>query len=325
MIPEYLQNRPFLPIATEHLTLRPVQKSDANDMACLANDIRIAERLARIPYPYSLADAQAFIADCQKGLKQGNSVRLAVVRRKDQKFIGMIGLEEALGYWLGVDYWGQGYGKEAMKAFVYFCFFVLNRDRVMCSTLEDNLASRKIFEGLGFTQIGLKQRLSPYYEGEKNLICYELTRQFFLDSYRSHERPLVWVVGAALINQGQMLVAERPEGKSLPRVWELPGGKMEAGETPEHALIRELKEELDIDVKEDDLEPFTFISYRYDTFHMVMPIYICQKWEGEPYGAEGQKVMWASYEDLAQYPLPAADIIMAHRLADILKIRGIWL
>ncbi len=325
MLPKYLQNRPFLPIATERLTLRPVQLSDADDMARLANDIRIAERLARLPHPYTLSDAHAFIADCKKGLKEGSAVRLAVIRRKDQKFMGMIGFEKVLGYWLGMDYWGQGYGKEAMKALVYFCFFVLNRETLSCSALEDNMASRRIFEGLGFSEVGTKVQTSPYYEGQKMCVLYELERDAFLNNYRSHERPLVWVVGAALINKkGQLLIAERPEGKSLPGVWELPGGKMEAGETPEHALIRELKEELDIDVKEDDLEPFTFISYRYDTFHMVMPIYICQKWVGEPHGAEGQKVMWAKYEDLAQHPLPAADIIMAHRLADILKSRGVW-
>lgn len=99
---------------------------------------------------------------------------------------------------------------------------------------------------------------------------------------------------------------------------------METGETPEQALIRELKEELHIDVSEEDLEPISFVSYRYDLFHMIMPIYVCKRWEGNPHGAEGQKLAWVTYPDLVRFPLPPADILPAHRLADILRGRGVW-
>lgn len=326
MIPSFLQNRPFLPIATEHLTLRPVEEKDAEAMAILANDSRIAERLARLPHPYSLKDAYQFITYCQNGLMKGAFVNLAIIRTKDQRFMGMIGLEEDLGYWLGVEFWGQGFGKEAMKAFVQFCFFVLNRETLTASALVENTPSRKIFEGLGFSQTGTKESTSVFYEGTKPAISYEFLKQDFLEKYRAHERPLVWVVGAALINkEGRLLISERPEGKSLAGVWELPGGKMEQGESPEQALMRELKEELGIQVKEDDLESLTFASYRYDTFHMIIPLYLCQKWEGTPHGAEGQRLTWVNYPDLAHYPLPAADIMLAHRLADILKSRALWI
>ena len=133
------------------------------------------------------------------------------------------------------------------------------------------------------------------------------------------------MVAAVLINdKGEMLISERPQGKSLPGVWELPGGKMETGETPEKSLIRELQEELNIQVNEEDLEPLTFASYRYDTFHMIMPLYLCQKWRGAPHGAEGQTLAWVTYADLASTPLPPADILPTHRLADVLKERGVW-
>ncbi len=325
MIPQCLRNRPFLPIATSHLTLRPVEMKDAEELARLANDHRIAERLARLPHPYSLQNAKDFIHASQEGLRKGDFVRLAVIRRKDQQFMGMIGLEGDLGYWLGIEFWGQGYGKEAMKAFVEFCFFALGQDLLKASALVDNIPSRRVFESLGFSIVGDKESTSVYYEGTKPAFWYELKKTDFLTKHQEHERPLVWVVAAALINQdGKMLIAQRPEGKPLPGVWELPGGKMELGESPERALVRELHEELGIVVKEDDLEPLLFASHRYDTFHMIMPIYLCQTWEGEAHGAEGQNVTWATYEDLADFPLPSADITLAHKLADILKIWGVW-
>src|ERR1700722_16228043 len=99
---------------------------------------------------------------------------------------------------------------------------------------------------------------------------------------------------------------------------------MEAGETPEQALIRELKEELQIDVKGEDLEPLSFASYRYEAFHLIMPIYLCRRWKGAPHGAEGQNLAWITYADLAHMPLPPADIVPAHRLGETLKDRGIW-
>jgi len=325
MIPSSLLNRPFLPIATDRLTLRPLEENDAVHMAALLNDKCIAETTARIPYPYKLRDAHQFIGYAQDGIQQGTYVIWAIIRRSDQTFMGVISLEEEVGYWLGVKFWEQGYGKEAMRALVLFAFSVLEQEKLEASVLENNTGSRRILEGLGFTQTGMKGMTSLVYEGAKPAVTYMLPRKDFIEHYNALERPLVWVVAAALIDENKnLLVAERPEGKALPGVWELPGGKMEVGETPEQALIRELKEELHIDVQEEDLKPLNFVSYRYDRFHLIMPIYLCQKWTGVPQGMEGQKLMWISYADLAHIPIPPADILPAHRLADILKNEGIW-
>lgn len=325
MIPPSLLNRPFLPLATDRLTLRPLEEKDATPMANLANDSRIAERLARLPHPYTLKDAHQFIAYAQDGIKRGIHVNLAVIRREDQTFLGVVGLEEEVGFWLGVEFWGQGYGKEAIKALVHFAFFTLQQEELKGCALESNLGSRRIFEGLGFTQTGTKESTSVAYKGTKPSVTYALSRKEFITRYNAIKRPLVGVVAAALINEkGEMLITERPEGKSLAGVWELPGGKMETGETPEQALIRELKEELHIDVSEEDLQPLSFVSYRYETFHMIMPIYLCHRWEGNLHGAEGQRLAWVTYADLAHFPLPPADILAAHRLADTLKEQGVW-
>jgi len=324
MIPEYLQNRPFLPIVTERLILRMFEEGDTKELARLANDIRVAEMVSRIPHPYTIDDAEKWIGFCRDEIKEGRNVRLAIIRRKDQAFLGSVGLEEELGYWLGYEHWGLGYMKEAVKACLHFAFVTLKVNEIIGSAKVTNVASRRIFEGFHFRETGKTEATSVAFEGTKPAVTYALSCQEFLANYNS-VNPIVWVVAAALVNEeGKLLLADRPPGKKLEGVWELPGGKLEPGETPEHAIIRELKEELHIHVSMEDLEPLTFASYGYDTFHLIMPIYLCRKWDGVPHGAEGQKLAWVQYEDLENYPLPPADIMLTHRIADMLRVQGIW-
>lgn len=131
--------------------------------------------------------------------------------------------------------------------------------------------------------------------------------------------PIVLVAAAALLDRDQrVLLAQRPEGKSMAGLWEFPGGKVEAGETPEEALIRELKEELAIDVCLTCLAPFTFASHRYEKFHLLMPLYLCSNWEGEIEPREGQSIAWVRGAKLAQYPMPPADLPMVPLLRDLI-------
>ncbi len=120
---------------------------------------------------------------------------------------------------------------------------------------------------------------------------------------------ILLVSAVALIDtDGRVLLAQRPEGKSLAGLWEFPGGKVEAGESPELALIRELKEELGIDTWKSCLAPLTFASYSYDDFHLLMPLFACRKWDGIPQGREGQNLAWVRADDLRNYPMPPADV-----------------
>ncbi len=117
------------------------------------------------------------------------------------------------------------------------------------------------------------------------------------------------VSAVALIDvEGRILLAQRPEGKSLAGLWEFPGGKVEPGETPEAALIRELKEELGIDTWQSCLAPLTFASHSYPDFHLLMPLFACRKWEGIVEGREGQNLAWVRAKDLRDYPMPPADL-----------------
>lgn len=120
---------------------------------------------------------------------------------------------------------------------------------------------------------------------------------------------IVYVVAAALINKdGLIMLAQRPEGKSMAGLWEFPGGKIEENETPEQALARELEEELRIQVDPTALEPITFASHSYEDFHLLMPLYALKTWQGSPEPAEGQTLDWVAPQDLRRYPAPAADV-----------------
>jgi 8-oxo-dGTP diphosphatase len=127
------------------------------------------------------------------------------------------------------------------------------------------------------------------------------------------------VVACALIDaDGRVLIAERPAGKALAGLWEFPGGKIERGERPEEALIRELNEELGITVREACLAPLTFASHRYPEFHLLMPLYVCRRWEGTATAREGQRLAWVRPNRLRDYPMPPADIPLIAHLATLL-------
>ncbi|MCX7308689.1 MAG: (deoxy)nucleoside triphosphate pyrophosphohydrolase [Afipia sp.] len=129
----------------------------------------------------------------------------------------------------------------------------------------------------------------------------------------------VLVVACALIDtDNRVLIAQRPEGKTLAGLWEFPGGKVDADERPEAALIRELQEELGITVEEPCLAPLTFASHAYDEFHLLMPLYVCRKWEGVVVAREGQQLAWVRANKLRDYPMPPADIPLIAHLADLL-------
>ena len=133
------------------------------------------------------------------------------------------------------------------------------------------------------------------------------------------EKPLVLVVAVALVDaDGRVLLARRPPGKAMEGLWEFPGGKLAAGETPEQALIRELREELGIDTEQSCLAPLAFASHGYDYFHLLMPLYVCRVWNGTVVPKEGQELRWVRPARLGDFPMPPADAPLIPVLRDLL-------
>ena len=135
--------------------------------------------------------------------------------------------------------------------------------------------------------------------------CHEMLQQ----SYDKKNLKNVFVAAVVLVDHdGRILLAQRPEGKALAGLWEFPGGKIEPNETPEEALVRELKEEIDITTAPSCLAPLTFVSHSYDTMHLIMNVFICRVWEGIAKPLEDQKLAWVKPAELGQYEMPAADL-----------------
>lgn len=130
---------------------------------------------------------------------------------------------------------------------------------------------------------------------------------------------ILLVAACALVDaDGRVLLTQRPEGKQLAGLWEFPGGKVEPGESPEAALIRELAEEIGVITKEACLAPLTFASHSYDTFHLLMPLFVCRRFEGTARGLEGQALKWVRPRDMREYPMPPADEPLIPYLIDLL-------
>jgi 8-oxo-dGTP diphosphatase len=125
------------------------------------------------------------------------------------------------------------------------------------------------------------------------------------------------VAAAALVQSDRrLLIQQRPAGKPMAGLWELPGGKVEDGEDPEGALIRELREELGIEIRTSDTEAFAFVSHAYETFHLLMPVFMIRRWDGEIEAREGQNLAWVSAEEIRRYPAPEADLPLYERFID---------
>lgn len=138
-----------------------------------------------------------------------------------------------------------------------------------------------------------------------------------LSMHNEGSKRLLLVTAAAMIDgAGRVLIAQRPANKQLGGLWEFPGGKVEAGEAPEAALVRELKEELGVDVRADALEPFAFASHAYPDFHLLMPLYLIKSWTGEPVAHEAQALAWVQTKELRGYEMPPADVVLVDRLIE---------
>jgi 8-oxo-dGTP diphosphatase len=305
------------PLDTARLRLRRLEASDAEALLALAGDAEVARWTANIPHPYDLDAAHDFIARAQAA---STTLVFAIERRLDGALIGVCGFgnaapSEEIGYWIGRPFWRQGYAAEALRRMLRLAFRSFDLAELTADILADNAASVRVVEKLGFQPAGTIERELPARGASARLRRFTLARAAWETAQAA--RPMLLVAAVAMVDvDGRVLIARRPEGKSMAGFWEFPGGKVHAGETPEAALVRELEEELGVDVRESCLAPLAFASHDYDTFHLLMPLYVCRTWKGNVQAREGQALAWVRPARLADHPMPPADIPLVAILRD---------
>ncbi|MEO8714722.1 MAG: bifunctional GNAT family N-acetyltransferase/(deoxy)nucleoside triphosphate pyrophosphohydrolase [Acetobacteraceae bacterium] len=317
-----MQPRGFVPLATERLTLRPLEPGDAESLHRLVNDWEVSRTLAVVPFPYPRDLADEWIASTRRDLEAGSGIPLAVTGREgaQEMLVGVVGLRiraraGVLGYWVGRRFWGHGVASEAAGRLARWSLANLDLDRLEANVATDNPASAAVLRRIGFRQTGEGTEFFLSRAAETPVWRFEATRDDLFGRPEADAAvavtgapPLLLVAACALIDRdGRVLLARRPEGKRMAGLWEFPGGKLDPGETPEAALIRELREELGIDVSADCLAPFAFASHTYERFHLLMPLFLCRRWKGIPRPREGQTLAWVRPEKLADYKMPPAD------------------
>ncbi|MFC7473052.1 bifunctional GNAT family N-acetyltransferase/(deoxy)nucleoside triphosphate pyrophosphohydrolase [Dankookia sp. GCM10030260] len=325
----------FAPLRTERLTLRPLAPEDAAALHRLVNDWEVAKTLARVPFPYPRELADTWIASTWAQIAAGEAWHLAIIGEENgaEHLVGCIGLTMArdgrtaeLGYWLGRRFWGRGMAPEAAARLCRWALANLDIAAIRASALKDNPRSQAVLARIGLRPAGEGVQTFLSRGGQMPVLLFEGGREAITGdavpvpvAAPAGGLPVLLVAAVALVDaDGRVLLARRPEGKPLAGLWEFPGGKVKPGETPEAALIRELKEELDIDVSAACLGPFTFASHAYEKFHLLMPLYLCRRWEGAVRPVEGQALAWVRPQQLGGYAMPPADKPLVAMLRDFL-------
>lgn len=340
----------FSPLRTERLTLRPFAPGDAEALHRLINDWEVTRTLAVVPFPYDREMADSWIAAADRQLRDGTGYHLAITGQEGDKetLVGSVGLRlepgvrsAHLGYWVGRQFWGHGVATEAAGRLVRWSLANLDIDRIEAAVATDNPVSGAVLRRIGFHQTGEGMGHSVARGADHPVWLFTATRDDIFGRTEPAEpppsaviaplaspplaastptgKPLLLVAACALVDiDGRVLLARRPEGKKMAGLWEFPGGKLDPGETPEAALIRELREELGIDVTAACLAPFAFASHEYEKFHLLMPLYLCRRWKGTPTGRENQTLAWVRPQKLTDYEMPPADKPLIPLLRDFL-------
>jgi len=319
-------------LATTRLLLRPPEPRDADALYKLVNDWAVVRMLQRLPFPYPRALMDEWIAAAARQRDAGAGYQFIITGRENDEelVIGCIGIRldlaprtAHLGYWVGKRFWGHGVATEAAGRAARWALAHLDVERLEAFVAEDNPSSAAVLRRIGFRETGCGRERFLARGAEIPVLRFAATREDFSAKPDPIQpgalRPVLLVAACALIDaEGRVLLARRPEGKPLAGLWEFPGGKLRPGETPEAALIRELREELGIETATSCIAPFAFASHAYERFHLLMPLYVCRRWQGQATGREGQALAWATPARMADYPMPPADKPLVAMLRDLL-------
>lgn len=321
-------------LRTERLTLRPVTPDDAEQLHRLLNDWEVCRMLQTVPFPYPRLTADQWIADQVAQRQDGLGYHFAITGDENGRevLVGAVGLKRlrgprraTLGYWVGRRFWGHGVAREAAGRLLRWALANLDLDVVEATVATDNPASSAVLRAIGFREVGAGEEEFLSRGGHRHpVLRFEATRRDVSalpepPAPSTGGLPLVLVAACVLVDaMGRVLIARRPEGRAMAGLWEFPGGKLEPGESPEVALIRELREELGIDVSRTCLAPFVFASHSYEKFHLLMPLFLCRRWQGIPAPKEGQVIRWVTPAEMSDYQMLPADRPLLPMLRDLL-------
>ncbi len=321
-------------LTTERLTLRPLTPDDAEQLHRLLNDWEVCRTLQTVPFPYPRLLADQWIADSVVQRREGAAYHFAITGTETghEVLVGAVGLKlvpaqrrATLGYWVGRRFWSHGVAREAAGRVVRWALANLDLDTVEAVVATDNPASARVLAAIGFRETGAGQEVFLSRGGGTHPVRRFVASRGDVSALPDLPKPpaggvpLLLVAACVLIDAaGRVLIARRPEGRAMAGLWEFPGGKLEPGESPEDALTRELHEELGIDVSRACLAPFVFASHAYERFHLLMPLFLCRRWQGKPVPREGQTIRWIKPEELGEYPFLPADRPLLPMLRDLL-------
>ncbi len=280
------------PLLSANLRLRPLVEKDAPRLAILGD----GWKGAAAAYDFEL----------------GGGVLFGVERLRDNQLIGCCGfvIKEEIPCarcWIGRPFQDKGHGLEAIRRLIRFIFDDLEFAAATVGVMPENSARARALEKKGFR---FQEPRASYFECDKKkeILHFSIKRDDWLKERAL--QPVILVSAAAMVDTGgRVLLARRPQDKPMGGLWEFPGGKMAQGETPEAALIRELWEELGVEVANNHLAPLGFASHSYEEldFHLLMPIFTCRTWRGAVTPLEGQELCWTRPADMVRLPMPLAD------------------
>jgi 8-oxo-dGTP diphosphatase len=325
--------RNFPDFKTEALELRATTLQDLPELEAIWSLEQVSQWSKSIPHPLPDNFASNYLGKKLASRDQGDFVCYTLVSLETKKALGYLDLIFSnnkeipeISFFLHPDHHNKGLMAQAVSNFLALTFDHFSTKQLCAYARVENIASQKLMTRLGFV-------CESEFLDNESVRGEEMIRRFVLtkENYQTVRLrngcagaggpdlfiPTVLVSAVILVDaDDRVLLARRPEGKSMAGLWEFPGGKVEPGETPEAALIRELDEELGISTKNSCLAPFTFASHSYPNFHLLMPLYICRIWEGSPEPREGQKLAWVRVNKLQDYPMPPADEPLIAMLRD---------